>query len=201
MARRSGRRDVTAAEPEVRLLDARVSGMDARRLLAYARSLTEASGAPHSSRSYRYPFAVVAWHTEPVGVDIERVDPCDAAFADLICTPAEHAEFAHVTPNDHVLTALWCSKEALAKALGDATDYEPRRLESPMRWPNGCAGPWRAVPLPVAPGHTGWVCWRASDAPGAAVGEACPRRRPAGHGLGGIRRCSAAAVCAASWTT
>ncbi|HEY3188835.1 MAG TPA: 4'-phosphopantetheinyl transferase superfamily protein, partial [Solirubrobacteraceae bacterium] len=88
-----------------------------------------------------------------------RIRPCDAPFAESICTPAERAELAGLP--DRELVALWCSKEALAKALGDAVRYDPRRLESPMRWPDGRAGSWRAAALAVAPGHTGWLCWQA----------------------------------------
>jgi hypothetical protein len=141
----------------VRLLDARAAGLDEPGLRAWARAEAARGGAPRVSRSYSYPYALVAWHDEPVGVDIERIEACDAAFAESICTPRERAEIAA----DTYLTALWCSKEALAKALGDALRYDPRRLDSPMLWPGGRAGPWRAEPVAAPPGHTAWLCWRA----------------------------------------
>ncbi len=105
----------------------------------------------------------MAWHSAPVGVDIERVAPCDEAFADSIRTPAERAA---ATPQrrlpDRHITSLWSSKEALSKALGDALDYDPRRLEGPQAWPNGRSGPWRAVTLDLADDeHVAWLCWRA----------------------------------------
>ncbi len=153
-----------AGSPEVRLLDARTSGLDDRALREWAHALTAGSRAPYVSRSYRYPYALVGWHREPVGVDIERVSPCDTAFADLICTPAERSDATCATDSDSYLTSLWCAKEALAKTLGNALCYEPSRLESPARWPQQRAGPLRAARLSVAVDHVAWVCWRSSDA-------------------------------------
>jgi phosphopantetheinyl transferase len=108
-----------------------------------------------ASRSYCPPYALVAWHDGPVGVDIERVVPCDAAFAASIATPAER-----VPRTDREIISLWSGKEALAKALGDAVDYDPRRLEAPAGWRDGSCGAWRAAALPVPDGYCGWVCWR-----------------------------------------
>jgi phosphopantetheinyl transferase len=110
------------------------------------------------ARCYRYPFALIAWHGERVGVDIERVAPYDKAFADSVCTPSEGALALPRTAEE--LASLWCSKEALAKALGDARRYDPRRLESPIHWPGGESGPWRAASLEAPAGHVAWVCWR-----------------------------------------
>lgn len=150
--------------PQVRLLDARPADLDVAQLRGWARAETAAHNAPYVARSYRYPYALIAWHEQPVGVDIERIEPCDTAFARSICTPAERADPAFPTYSDTYITSLWCSKEALAKALGDATEYDPLRLESPTRWPSGRAGPWLAAPLVVAEGHTAWLCWRTGPA-------------------------------------
>jgi hypothetical protein len=54
---------------------------------------------------------------------------------------------------------LWSSN-----ALGDATRYDPRRLESPMCWPGGESGPWRADALKAPFGYVAWVCWRTGAA-------------------------------------
>ena len=156
---------VAEGAPEVRLLDARPAGLDEAGLRAWARAQTAASEDAHVTRSYRYPYALVAWHSEPVGVDIERVEPCDAAFAELICTAPERADPTFTTEPDAYLTSLWCSKEALSKALGDAVRYDPRRLDSPMRWPDLRAGPWHATPLQTIPSHTAWLCWRRACTP------------------------------------
>jgi hypothetical protein len=165
-----------AEAPEVWLLDAGPAGLDEVGLRSWARAHTAASGSPHVVRSYRYPYALVAWHTEPIGVDIERVEPCDAAFAALICTEQERAHPMLTAEPDDYLTSLWCSKEALSKALGDALLYDPARLDSPMGWPERRSGPWRATPLETIPDHTAWLCWRrsAADADLTAAGRLCP---------------------------
>jgi phosphopantetheinyl transferase len=146
------------------LLDAAAERLDEPALRARARAVAEATGAPHTSRSYRYPYALVAWHTTQVGVDIERIEPFDAEFLASISTPAERNIAPDEADPPAFVSSLWCSKEALAKALGDALAYDPRRLDSPMFWPDGQAGGWRASALPVPAGHNGWLCWRtASD--------------------------------------
>jgi hypothetical protein len=146
-----------SSEPRVVLLDARSTRTDADGLRSQARARTAASAGAHVARSYRYPFALIAWHTERVGVDIERVEPYDQAFAQSICTPTERSFALPTSPQR--LAALWCSKEALSKALGDALHHDPRRLESPARWPDGRAGPWRAQALKAPVGYVAWVCW------------------------------------------
>ena len=107
------------------------------------------------SRSYAASYALVAWHDGPVGVDIERVVRCDPRFAESITTPSEQAP-----RDDREIVSLWSSKEALAKALGDAVDYDPRRLESPAHWRNGVNGAWRASELALPDGFCGWLCWK-----------------------------------------
>ena len=147
--------------PEVWLIDARTIGLpDEAALREHARKRSADAGASFSSRSYRFPFALVAWHTFAVGVDIERIEPCDEAFADSIRTPAERAGGLPRDDPDRFFTSLWSSKEALSKALGDALEYDPRWLEGPGAWPEGRSGPWSAHPLELGPEHVGWVCWR-----------------------------------------
>jgi len=146
--------------PRVQILDARLEGLDASALRERARLVGGASGFRYVSRSYRYPYALIGCHSEPVGIDIERVSACDAAFADLICTPEERFDPALVIDPDGYLTSLWCAKEALSKALGDALRHTPSRLGSPARWPLRRSGPWQAARLEIASGHVAWVCWR-----------------------------------------
>ena len=146
--------------PVTTLLDARTRGLGERELRAWARELTDASGAPHAARSYRFPYALLAWHSEPVGVDLERIEPCDEAFAELICSASERVDARMQDERDAYLSSLWCSKEALAKALGDALRYDPGRMESPICWPGLRAGPWRARSVDSVPGHVAWLCWR-----------------------------------------
>jgi phosphopantetheinyl transferase len=146
--------------PEVRLLDARQGGLDEPGLREWARSLCPAGPGWASSRSYRYPFALVAWHRAQVGVDLERIERVGPEFLDSIRTPAERAAAPAAPDLDAYAITLWSSKEALAKALGDAVAYDPRRLESPLHWPDGRSGAWRATQLAAPDRHVAWVCWR-----------------------------------------
>jgi len=163
--------------PEVRLLDARSTSLDEAGLRAWARRVTDAAGAAHQSRSYRHPYCVIAWYAEPVGIDIERIEALDNDFLRSISTPSELTEAAgHGSGNDRDASSRWCAKEALAKALGDAIAYDPRRLDSPARWPDGRSGPWCATDLVVEPQHVVWLCWRDTGS------EQHRRQRdPAGH--------------------
>jgi hypothetical protein len=148
--------------PRVVLVDASAQGMDEAELRAYMRALSERFGTPQCSRSYSAPLALLAWHDAAVGVDIERVQRCEETFAASIQTPAERAAGFVARDPDRHLTALWSSKEALSKALGDPLAYDPRRLEGPGAWPQGRSGPWRVAALDVGEGHVAWACWRAA---------------------------------------
>jgi hypothetical protein len=152
------------AGPRVTLLDGREHELNGPGLRAWARRISGMHDMPYVCRSYREPFALVAWHRGPVGVDLERLEPLGADFGRSICTPAELDRYAARLHDPELVASLWCSKEALAKALGDALAYDPRRLESPLSWPDAVAGAWRAQPLRGLPaGHVGWVCWRSDS--------------------------------------
>ena len=163
------------------MLDARDARCaDATALRESARAAAESLGQEQVSRSYSFPLALVAGHTGAVGVDIERIEVCTGAFADSIRTPTERTAAATgaatgAAVDDRAVISLWSAKEALAKALGDALDYDPRRLEAPSAWPHGRSGPWRAAELDVGMGHVGWVCWcTAPSAPNVSSDGALP---------------------------
>jgi len=171
-----------AVAPAYRVLDAVAAGLDERSLRSSARGLAEHCGAQFTSRSYRYPYAIVAWHDTDVGVDIEQVTRTGPALSDVICTPTERVEMLSAESVDVYLSSLWCAKEALAKALGDARLYNPSRLEAPSRWPLRApvalggrdaeeicqevrgTGRWLAAPVRVPDGFVGWLCWSSGPA-------------------------------------
>ncbi len=153
--------DLPPGAPSTWLLDASGTGLDEKGLRGRSRELARASGAAFTSRSYRFPYALVACHTASVGVDIERIEPLEPEFLASISTPEEIRTHPSV-PDCGYAASLWSSKEALAKALGNAVDYDPRRLGSPVYWPQEGSGPWRALSLPVPRGYVAWLCWRAS---------------------------------------
>lgn len=92
---------------------------------ASGRELQRRAPAPPTHRSYRYPYALVASHSEPVGVDVERIEPFDEAFLESILTPSERRAGVSDANPDRCVASLSSSKEALAKALGDATRHDP----------------------------------------------------------------------------
>jgi hypothetical protein len=143
--------------PLLALIDASLEGLDEAALRSRARELGATRGYGSVSRSYCHPYALVGWHTGPIGVDIEQVVACPDEFWDAISTPAE--QFARRAGTDRHVISLWSSKEALSKALGDALEYDPRRLESPAWWPGGVCGAWRTAALPAPDGYCAWVCW------------------------------------------
>jgi phosphopantetheinyl transferase len=147
------------ARPEIRLIDARAARLDEQRLRELVRWATGTQEGQRISRSYSFPFALLAWYDGPVGIDIERIDPGEPRFAGPIRTPGERLA-APTRDSDPATTSLSSSKEALAKALGDALTYDPRRLEGPAARPDGNAGPWRARSLAVEEGYVAWVCWQ-----------------------------------------
>jgi phosphopantetheinyl transferase len=163
---------LASGAPTAYLIDARARGCGEKELRAEARALSARRGEPFSSRSYRYPYAVVACHHQRVGVDLEVVDAANIGLGEVICTPAERLALATVRDQQHYLSGLWSAKEALAKALGDALLYEPGRLTSPALWraepaSTPCSrgpatvvtGRWRATALDVPDGYVGWLCW------------------------------------------
>ena len=125
---------------------------------ARARSVNIPQGW-RSSRSYRGCYGLVAMAPERVGVDIEVLDLSVAAEA--VLTRDERA----LEPRPEEVCRWWSAKEALAKALGDARNYDPRRLETPALWPSGHQGCWRAEGLGVAVGNVGWVVWETNVGP------------------------------------
>jgi 4'-phosphopantetheinyl transferase superfamily len=148
---------VVAGAPELYLLDARILGTDPAGLRQAARQFCGRLEPASVSRSYCHPLALVAGADRPLGVDIEQVSSWRPSQVRGLLTPEE----LEGGPLDDPFwaTSLWSSKEALAKGLGDALDYDPRRVGAPSLWPNGRAGRWQAQMVIPAPGYVAWVCW------------------------------------------
>jgi hypothetical protein len=146
-----------ASVPSVLLVEALDARIGPKELRAAARELTARCEVPFASRAYCFPLALVATHQLRVGTDIERVDRLTAFDAPAILSPAERARYLELT--DEQVGAIWSGKEALAKALGDALDYEPRRLESPWFWREGRSGRFSAKSFSVNATCCAWVVW------------------------------------------
>lgn len=46
-----------------------------------------------------------------------------------------------------------------AERYAPLLSFDPRRLESPVSWPEGRCGRWRAEAVAEIDGYVGWVCW------------------------------------------
>ena len=110
---------------------------------------------PHWSRSYCGPLALVAGWRHRVGVDVEFLagsgesswSTDDEDFRSAIMTPEERKHLLTLDDKDPAASAvsLWCSKEALAKALGTPRQMDPARLTGPALWNGSRRGAWRAT--------------------------------------------------------
>lgn len=126
-------------------------------LRARARRLSV--GSRFVSRTYSDRWAMAAFSTTPVGIDLETIQIQPSGFAETICTPQELEQriWLHLEGG---LTSVWASKEALAKALGNPLDLDPRRLTSPLLWSNGRNGPWRISQVRAPVGLVSWMVFR-----------------------------------------
>jgi phosphopantetheinyl transferase (holo-ACP synthase) len=99
--------------------------------------------SPFLSRSYSGSFVAEMESKHHCGIDIELGTSSSGNWS----IHSEHFVKAVLAPNELPLslqtpwakqpffeTQIWASKEALAKASGDASKYEPTELLSPMTW-------------------------------------------------------------------
>jgi phosphopantetheinyl transferase (holo-ACP synthase) len=99
--------------------------------------------SPFLSRSYSGSFVAEMESKHHCGIDIELGTSSSGNWS----IHSEHFVKAVLAPNELPLllqtpwakqpffeTQIWASKEAFAKASGDASQYEPNELISPMTW-------------------------------------------------------------------
>jgi phosphopantetheinyl transferase len=57
----------------------------------------------------------------PIGLDLERIEPRDPSFENLVLTPADQPRLEGLAgpARDEALTLLWCEKESYAKLEGN----------------------------------------------------------------------------------
>jgi acyl transferase domain-containing protein/phosphopantetheinyl transferase len=77
------------------------------------------------SLAHKGALAVAIVGTQPVGIDLERIEPRDEGFLEMVFTTAERALLADDTDADAVWTRGWVVKEAVAKAAGTGLQGRP----------------------------------------------------------------------------
>jgi len=131
---------------------------------------------PYWSRSYSGVIALVAGWRHRVGVDVEFLHRHtqsswslrDERFQTAIMTSEERKQSLtlEVLDPEAAAVSLWCSKEALAKALGSPLEMDPARLTGPAMWDGARRGSWAATLLDVATlecDAVGWVVYESPD--------------------------------------
>jgi hypothetical protein len=151
-----------------------ITNADPTRLKARAREMCDDSW-PFWSRSYSGVVALVAGWRHRVGIDIEFLHRANEAtwsiddefFRSSIMSADEREKWRVATNADPwaSATSVWCSKEALAKALGTPLQMDPARLTGPTAWPDASRGRWRATSLDVPARERHAVAWVVYESP------------------------------------
>ena len=136
-----------------------------------------ASGAPEAHVGGRpAPFVLSITHSHGhaaaaivpagarLGVDLERIEPRGGSFLEDWFTPFERGFVEGAPAGEAALraTVVWCSKEAVMKALREGLRIAPRDVEAAPA-PGPADGSWRRFGA-RGPGPSEWSgWWRAED--------------------------------------
>lgn len=90
--------------------------------------LAQVSSAPQVSLAHKEQMAIGIAAGQPVGIDLEAVEPRDSGFVETAFEPAERtqAQGWSGAERDEWLTRMWCAKEAVGKWLGIGMNRGPR---------------------------------------------------------------------------
>lgn len=80
----------------------------------------------HLSLAHKGQLAVAIVGEQPVGIDLEKVEPRDSGFVELAFAPPELAVLLDGEPADSAYTRGWVAKEVVAKAAGTGLQGRPR---------------------------------------------------------------------------
>jgi 4'-phosphopantetheinyl transferase len=102
-----------------------------------------------------------------VGADIERIEPRAQGFAETFFAPAEIAVFEAAGPDrrDVLITATWCAKEAVLKALRLGLRADTRQVTCRLAEPGAPPRQWSRLSVEIGPalqpavGSTGFAGW------------------------------------------
>ena len=122
------------------------------------RSLLKPQSPAFMSRTHCGAYTLEVRASAPCGVDMEFLfekgegwNIESATLQSTILAPGEldALDLSQFSRHPDLATVVWTSKEALAKALGDAMEYDPTRLLSPAAWNDQPPVGWHADYLEV----------------------------------------------------
>jgi phosphopantetheinyl transferase len=79
------------------------------------------SAPPFLSITHSNEVAAAIASQDPIGLDLERIEPRDRSFEELVLTESDQQRLNGLVgpPRDEALTLLWCEKESYAKLEGN----------------------------------------------------------------------------------
>jgi 4'-phosphopantetheinyl transferase len=123
------------------------------------------------SHAQGHAFCAVRESGRAIGVDLERIEPRRAGFADAYFTDVEQERITHHESRltyHALVTAVWSAKEAVLKALHLGLSVDTRAVSCLLEVPDVAADGWLPFAvqpdvqrLPHTPTLQGW--WRVMD--------------------------------------
>mgnify|MGYP000246338021 CR=1 FL=1 len=110
-------------------------------------------GETFFSRSYWADYSITVSNSQRCGIDMESSSSAqlnwsinNPIFQDSMLAPGEldRIKKSKYWKLPNLERNIWSSKEALAKALGEAKNYQPNKLYSPILWETNPAMGWHA---------------------------------------------------------
>ena len=115
---------------------------------------TDAAAETFVSRSYCADYSIQVSSSRRCGIDMEtksiaqpdwKIDNPLFQAAMLAPGELERIEKSEYWELPNLEQNIWSSKEALAKALGEAKNYQPNKIYSPITWERNPVFGWRAT--------------------------------------------------------
>ena len=106
------------------------------------------------SRSYCANFSITVTNSKRCGIDMESISGTqpdwninNPLFQDSMLAPGELERIKQSSywEQPNLEQNIWSSKEALAKALGEAKNYQPNKIYSPLTWKTNPTIGWNAT--------------------------------------------------------
>ncbi len=126
------RRSFVAGRTALKTLVARYTGRSpgAVRVHVADDGSLSVDGPMHVSLAHSGAWAVAVWAPEPIGIDLEQIQPRDAAVARFLFAPDDRDTLHALpgTPNEQLVLA-WTLKEAVLKARRSGFRCSPKTIQ------------------------------------------------------------------------